>query len=102
MKIVKQFQLEIDGAVFTFRKPSAREVLDFDKEGKNALPIIFGHLLSVTGMEDEDGPVSLDNLRTLDIPMDVVTKIVNAWSDKLKELSPQAPIDPEKKISTNN
>lgn len=101
MKIVRSFSFEIDGAKFTFEKPTVKDLLGFSKDGLTNIGLMFARLKKVEGIQDENGTeIGLDNFRELEIDQDLAIKIVNAWNKAVAELMGKAPEDQEKKEST--
>lgn len=99
MKLIRNFDVEIDGAVFTFRKPTTKDFLRFS-EGKplENIMIILGTLEKVTGLQYDDGQdVSADTIRTCDLDTGTVIKITQRWNEEVAKLQGRTPSTDEKK-----
>lgn len=101
MKIQKTFAVETDGATFVFRKPTAKELLGFSKDKNSVIDVVFGGLISVHGLLDENNAeCTVDEIKTLDLPADTVFQIVNLWNAEVAKFMPGGAKTPEKKDST--
>lgn len=101
MQVVRKFSFIVDGATFTFRKPTAKELLGFSEKGLDNIRIIFSGLEKVEGLRDEDGrSIEPGELQTLDLPMETILQITNAWNEAVRDLIPGQSATGEKKTST--
>ena len=87
MIVRKTFTVEVDGATFHFTKPT-RGDFESIKEKDSKLDIIWDRLLKIEGLKDENGEVIEFSKETIiDLPIDAVTAIVNAWRDEFKRMT---------------
>lgn len=97
--------LDISGAKFHFKKPSLKFIEAFQAkiaEKKNVMGDIFPYLIKVEGIQNEDGKeIDLEEVKTLELPFDVVTQIFNAWVQEVKKLT-GGETDPNAEIQPTN
>jgi len=85
MKIESTFVIELDGASFVFKKPTMKELMG--ARDVNFTEFIFGKLQEVKGLSNgSNHDLSVEEVRTLDLPADAVMAIVNAWNAKVSQL----------------
>ena len=91
LKISSELKIEIDGSTFIFSKLTYKELLSWQIEMKkdnfNRIELFFSKLKKIENFQDESGvDVSPDELRKLDLPIDVVSKIAKAFDAELGKL----------------
>lgn len=81
MKIESTFVIELDGATFVFKKPTMKELLQ--AKDMNFTDFVFGKLVEVQGLSNGNADLCVEEVKTLDLPVDAVMKIVNEWNAKV-------------------
>lgn len=91
LKISKEIKIDIEGSSFIFTKPTYKELLTWQEQMKqenfNRIEMFFSKLAKIENFQNESGvDVSPDELRKLDLPIDVVSKIAKAFDAELGKL----------------
>lgn len=85
MIIRKTIQVKIEDAVFTFKKPNMKFLLELDslkgKGGFQVIEHIFKSLERVTGLiNEENEDIKNDQELFLNLPFDIINQVVNQWN----------------------
>lgn len=98
MKVSRTFTVEIDGATFVFEKPKGNQSVGKTREEN--LNFIFSKLREVRGLQDEDGSdIQAEAVRSLDLPIDVINKIDEAFAAEYMKMMGLKEVPAEKKSS---
>lgn len=99
MKIERTFSIEIDGAVFTFKRPTIKDIVQFKTEDPIAnVLFILSKLEKVSGAQFADGgDVTVEIVRSADLDNVTVTKILSAWNKEILRLQGREEESAEKK-----
>lgn len=94
MILTRTFTVKVEDAEFDFKRPNyldqakKREALAATKSELESLQIIFGDLVAVRNLYNEDRTqVQADELRQLTIPFDFAVRLINLYSKRLVELT---------------
>ena len=99
MKIENTFSFEINGAKFTFKRPTVKDLLQIDKENPlNNIILIMEKLVSVTGLEYSSGEaVGLEEVRSADLDVGTINLIMHGWNEQVAKLQGTSVESSEKK-----
>lgn len=97
MKLARTFVVKVEDAEFEFEKPKGNDKITALAKGE-LVPFIFKRLKKVSGFHEEDGSeVSVDGLRSIDLPDDYIAKIVAGFTKEYLKLIGVAEVPEEKK-----